>query len=509
MARRISELRTVNKAANTSREYLLLSNIDSNSSTKIGLNDVLPTLQSGKTAGSVTKGTAGTTVQDLFVGGGVGSSVANTDKSILIFKGLNVDDTNGALKIRTDKSTADGTKQNIVIELDQTSINLNVADNTASEFLSETGGKNPLVLGTSNISGTLPVANGGTGRTTLTDGALLVGNGTTGIDSIGTMALGALVVGAGAGTNPSVITVGTDNQVLIADSAQANGVKWGDPIFKSTSFSGTVETNNNDIKLGTGIIRGSSNNSGIALNTTTDHVFIGGSSRYYTGFLNVGGSIYVGTSTGDTAQKVQANDCSSGASPTFTIQGSDNSDSTTGGDLILIGGSGDGDGSGGTTILAGGRKAGTGTEGSVKLQQSGSDRLVLDNTYNEFKNRATILPAVKGLMSRGDHEITQTTSLTTGVTLNSYTGKITLFATAIAAASEYVFTLTNSVIGADSMIMLTVEDGGSGENNGATLCATVSGLSAGSAVIRLTNPGSADTGTTNKIHFFVVNAISS
>ena len=85
MARRISELRTVNKAANTSREYLLLSNIDSNSSTKIGLNDVLPTLQSGKTAGSVTQGTAGTTVQDLFVGGGVGSSVANTDKSILIF----------------------------------------------------------------------------------------------------------------------------------------------------------------------------------------------------------------------------------------------------------------------------------------------------------------------------------------------------------------------------------------------------------------------------------------
>ena len=91
MARRISELRTVNKAANTSREYLLLSNIDSNSSTKIGLNDVLPTLQSGKTAGSVTHGTAGTTVQDLFVGGGVCSSVANTDKSILIRRSMERD----------------------------------------------------------------------------------------------------------------------------------------------------------------------------------------------------------------------------------------------------------------------------------------------------------------------------------------------------------------------------------------------------------------------------------
>jgi len=32
MSKRISQLRTANKAANTSREYLLLSNIDSSTS---------------------------------------------------------------------------------------------------------------------------------------------------------------------------------------------------------------------------------------------------------------------------------------------------------------------------------------------------------------------------------------------------------------------------------------------------------------------------------------------
>ena len=137
MATKISQLRTANKAGNTSREFVLLSNIDSNSSSKLALNDVLPTLQSGKVTGAVTEGTAGTTVQELFVGGGVGSSIANSDKSILIFKGINVDDDNGALKIRTDVSTSDPNKKNVVIQLSQSSIDLNVASNSNAKFLSE------------------------------------------------------------------------------------------------------------------------------------------------------------------------------------------------------------------------------------------------------------------------------------------------------------------------------------------------------------------------------------
>ena len=113
MAQKISDLRDVNKSGETSREYLLLSNIDNRNSSKISLNDVLPTLQSGKTNGSVTAGTNGNTVQDLFVGGGIGSATTGTDKSVLIFKGLNAEDTYSALTIRTDTGTADSSKKNL------------------------------------------------------------------------------------------------------------------------------------------------------------------------------------------------------------------------------------------------------------------------------------------------------------------------------------------------------------------------------------------------------------
>ena len=67
---------------------MLISDIGTNESTKIALNDVFPALQSGKESGTVSAGTQGSTIQDLFIGGGVGSTATNTNKSTLIFKGI-------------------------------------------------------------------------------------------------------------------------------------------------------------------------------------------------------------------------------------------------------------------------------------------------------------------------------------------------------------------------------------------------------------------------------------
>ena len=511
MAKRISELRTVNKSANTSREYVLLSNIDSNSSTKLALNDIFPTLQSGKVTGSVTEGTAGTTVQDIFVGGGAGSAVGGTDKSVLIFKGLNVEDTNGALKIRTDVSTADSNKKNIVIELTQSSIDLNVASNSNAKFLSETGGKNTLNLGTSShYTGTLPVNAGGTGTTTLTDGSLLVGNGTGAVNNVGTMAKGAIVVGTSAGTNPAVVTVGANNTVLVADSTQANGVKWDKPVVTSIDANVDIQLNANNIEMQGGWINGSdTDNRGIYLNTTNDHVYIGDGTTYSTSALNVEGNISVGNSTGNSAQTISMKSCTSGASPALTLAGCDNADDTHGGNVTLRAGAGETNGNGGRVTIAGGLKSGTGTAGTVEIKTNDTASVTVDQNNDVTLNNGSliVLGATDGLVHSGRGSVTQTTGLNNGVTINATSGIITLFGAALNAAAETDFLVTNSTVQADSLILLTVQCPASASAvDGATMVAQLDTVSAGSFNIRLSNPGGSNTSTNaHKIHFLVIN----
>ncbi|MGE5623010.1 MAG: hypothetical protein ACM3WS_07645 [Bacillota bacterium] len=56
--------------------------------------------------------------------------------------------------------------------------------------------------------------------------------------------------------------------------------------------------------------------------------------------------------------------------------------------------------------------------------------------------------------------VTQATSKTTGVTLNTVTGQITLNAAALAANTTVSFTLTNSTIAADDLIIAHRKSGG-------------------------------------------------
>jgi hypothetical protein len=66
------------------------------------------------------------------------------------------------------------------------------------------------------------------GHVSLTDGGILLGNATGAIEAMAVLAKGSLVVGD-AVTNPGVLTVGSNNTYLVADSAEALGVKWGSP----------------------------------------------------------------------------------------------------------------------------------------------------------------------------------------------------------------------------------------------------------------------------------------
>ena len=507
MARRVSELRTAAKAGNTSREYLLLSNIDSNSSTKIAINDVFPTLQSGKATGSVT-GTTAVTAIDLFVGGGVGSSTANTDKSILIFKGIEAEDTHGALSLRTDTSTADPNKQNIVVALDQRQIKLNLGDNSTSNFLSETGGSNPLNLSTSTIAGTLPASRGGTGAATLTQGGILTGNGTGAVNAMAALGTASILVGAGTGNAPNELTVGSNNLVLTADSTSPLGVKWSKPTINSASFSTTLNMNNNNINLGTAYISGTGvGGAGLSLSNSTDYVYIGSGTKYFSSRLNVEGGITLGSYTGSSSQTIKQADCTTGASPALNITGSNNTDNNDGGAINVTAGDGQLNGDGGDLVMSAGNAAGSGTNGTVSLRTSNTVGLSIDGNQDvSIPNGQLKLEQAEPIGVRGTTSVIQATSLTTGVTLNSSAGVITLHATALSGHDSAYFTLTNSVINVRSIIMLTTQVSNA-EAGGAGLVAQVADITTGSCKIRISNTGNATTTTDHSVHFFIVNEV--
>lgn len=82
----------------------------------------------------------------------------------------------------------------------------------ASSGHDHTGGAGlgPKIILTTGVSGTLPVANGGIGVGTLTDGGVLLGSGTSAVTAMGVLADGSIVVGDGA-TDPVALAAFTSS----------------------------------------------------------------------------------------------------------------------------------------------------------------------------------------------------------------------------------------------------------------------------------------------------------
>ena len=100
---------------------------------------------------------------------------------------------------------------------------------TSTQYLANTGTSNApawneVALAT-GVSGTLPVGNGGTGQTSLTTGAILIGNGSSAVTMVTQTTKGQILIGDGSGA-PQMLGVGSDTQVLTADSGETTGVKW-------------------------------------------------------------------------------------------------------------------------------------------------------------------------------------------------------------------------------------------------------------------------------------------
>jgi len=113
--------------------------------------------------------------------------------------------------------------------------------------------------GAITVSGTLNVAHGGTGATTLTANGVLIGNGISAISAVDLSTKASILVGDGSG-NPGTLGVGLDTYVLTADSTESIGIKWAASAggaFTLTADSGSNQSiaagDTMDIAGGTGI----------------------------------------------------------------------------------------------------------------------------------------------------------------------------------------------------------------------------------------------------------------
>lgn len=101
--------------------------------------------------------------------------------------------------------------------------------------------------------------------------------------------------------------------------------------------------------------------------------------------------------------------------------------------------------------------------------------------------------------------VTQATNKSTGVTLNTLCGQITMNSAALAAAAEVSFTLTNSFITATDVLIVNVASGATA----ATYTATIDAVAAGSARITVGNYSASSQSEAIVLNFVVINAVIS
>tara|TARA_B100000963_G_scaffold286051_1_gene255024 strand:+ start:6796 stop:8346 length:1551 start_codon:yes stop_codon:yes gene_type:complete len=391
MAKRIIDLDLKSKSESVANERLVVQNTKTQRSSSYQLADIFPILQDGgTTSGSKSLGSAlGTsTVTSLFVGGGFGNSLTGNENNTLIFKGVRSNDT--VLEIKNETLSSDVTKTNLVLDFNQSNLDLSACNNTSSGFLSQATLSN-----TNHVTGTLPVANGGTGATVFADKSVIISQ-DSGTDTLSAVAMstnGQILIGGTSGPAVGTLTAGTNITITNSDG----GISIASAIG---TISSTLDLDNNNIDLGTGFLSGDGSAEGVRLDST-GKVFIGSSTptAYFTNDLNINSSISLGPTDGSTAQKISMNACTSGSSPALTISGSSASGTgNAGGNVLLKAGAGDSNGNGGDTEIHGGLRAGSGTDGSVVIKTGASGTITTAVTVDGSQNTTFS----GGIVQRGD-----------------------------------------------------------------------------------------------------------
>ena len=318
----ISALNTLVKSGVVATDYLLVARTSPLGNNRFVLQDLFPSVN-----------TVGTSSETLVIN--------VTDKNTINFKGI---------KSLSNLLTVSTASSNITLQVNPANIDLSTCNNTTSGFLST-------VSLTTNVTGTLPVANGGTGATTLTSNGLIIGNGTGAFTSLGAATNGQIPIGR-TSLGPVLGTLTAGSNITIT-----NGL--GTITIDATVSSASSSFNMNGYNLfGSNWISGDGANEGININSS-GRVFIGATtpaSTFHVGDLNINQDIYL---NGSIPQVIQGTTASSPSS--LTIAASTATAANAGGVLYLRGGNSVGINQGGSVIFNTGNHDGTGTSGDFEF----------------------------------------------------------------------------------------------------------------------------------------------
>lgn len=110
-----------------------------------------------------------------------------------------------------------------------------------------------------DVTGTLPVENGGTETTTLTQNGLLYGNGTSAVGALPAMGANGIITGSGTGVIPSTGTLtGTANEITLTKTGSNIVIDIPtSPTLDGTNFTGVAAAGIASGNLGSGVIASS------------------------------------------------------------------------------------------------------------------------------------------------------------------------------------------------------------------------------------------------------------
>lgn len=305
----------------TADDFLLVANTAGPANFKFVLQNLFPVVN-----------TLGTSSESLFVN--------ITTKNTLNFKGIK--SLNSILTVATASN-------NITLQVNESSIDLNNCNNANSLFLSS-------VNLTSDVSGQLPVANGGTGTSSLGTNSFLLADGAGQFSTLPFGTNGQLIIGR-TGLSPVMSTLTAGSNISITNGSGTITIA-----ASLATLTNTVNASGYNL-YGFGWLSGDTNNRGIAV-TSTGQVFMGSGtpSSFFTGDLNVNQDIYL---KGGVTQYIRQSSSSSSAG-ILILKGGDRATSAgAGGGVRIMGGDSIGVNQAGSLGFYVGNHDGTGSAGDA------------------------------------------------------------------------------------------------------------------------------------------------